>query len=122
MNVNELASSIHHTPYSEISVSLSNASKLLNTENTASTATQKFSDIFSDILSGYKEDGDSDKLISAIENLTKSIDSLKATTHNDTDLMSILTDQEKAKEYLSSQSGRELIIEMAQNSIASIIS
>lgn len=122
MNVNELASSIHHTPYSEISVSLSNANKLLTTENTASTTAQKFSDIFSDILSGYTEDGDSDKLISAIENLTKSIDSLKATTQKDTDLMSILTDQEKAKEYLSSQSGRELIIEMAQNSIASIIS
>ena len=122
MNVNELVGSIHHTPYSDISVSLANANNILTTENTASTVTQKFSDIFSDILSGYAEDGDSDKLISAIQDLTKSIDSLKTTNEKDTDIMSILTDQEKAREYLSSQAGRELIVEMAQNSIASIIS
>lgn len=37
------------------------------------------------------------------------------------DVMSILTDAEKAKEYLSSQSGRQVLARMAENQIAGIV-
>lgn len=126
MNVNELAGTIHHTHYAKHAVSLPHTSRQI-TESTQKTETDSKATEFSDILSGYISDAaneDNKEILAAIKDLADSIESLKTKNYNqqETDVMSILTDREKAKEYLSHQSGRELIIGMAENSIASIIS
>ncbi len=126
MNVNELAGTIHHTHYAKHAVSLPHTSRQI-TESTQETETNPKTKEFSDILSGYISDAaneDNKEILTAIKELADSIESLKTKNYNqqETDVMSILTDREKAREYLSHQSGRQLIIDMAENSIASIIS
>lgn len=126
MNVNELAGTIHHTHYAKHAVSLPHTSRQI-TEATQEAGTNSKTKEFSDILSGYISDAaneDNKEILTAIKDLADSIESLKTKNYNqqETDVMSILTDQEKAREYLSHQSGRELIIGMAENSIAGIIS
>lgn len=126
MNVNELAGAIHHTHYPQHAVSLPHMSRqvLTSSQETETDAkTREFSAILSDYISDT-EDIDNKELLTAIQDLADSIESLKAKKYDtqETDVMSILTDQEKAREYLSHQSGRELILNMAENSIASIIS
>ncbi len=126
MNVNELAGAIHHTHYPQHVVSLPHMSRQIteaSLEAEAEPKTREFSDILSDYISDA-ENEDNEELLAAIEDLTDSIESLKAKRYDaqETDVMSILTDREKAREYLSHQSGRQLIVNMAENSIASIIS
>lgn len=126
MNVNELAGAIHHTHYPQHVVSLPHMSRqvLTASQKTETDAkTREFSAILSDYISDT-EDIDNKELLTAIQDLADSIESLKAEKYDaqETDVMSILTDQEKAREYLSHQSGRELILHMAENSIAGIIS
>lgn len=126
MNVNELAGAIHHTHYPQHAVSLPHMSRRISESSQTSetdTKTREFSAILSDYIADT-EDIDNKELLTAIQDLADSIDSLKKDRYDrqETDVMSILTDQEKAKEYLSHQSGRELIINMAENSIAGIIS
>lgn len=121
MNVHELASSVYKNHYAAQATQLSSNSTVKNSSQLADSISRDFSEILSD----YMETNDSDELISSIEELTDSIKALGASDENKTDttdVMSILTDQEKAKEYLSNQPGRELILEMIQNSIAGIIS
>ena len=126
MNINELAGTIHHTHYPQHVVSLPHMSRQISasqTETETDTKTREFSKILSDYISDT-EQGDSEELLTAIQDLADSIESLKTQRYDqqETDVMSILTDQERAKEYLSHQSGRQLLVNMAENSIASIIS
>lgn len=126
MNVNELAGAIHHTHYPQHVVSLQHTNRQI-TSSAQGTETDSKTREFSQILSDYiseTEDNDNEELLTAIQDLADSIESLKAKKYDtqETDVMSILTDQEKAREYLSHQSGRELIVNMAENSIAGIIS
>lgn len=126
MNVNELAGAIHHTHYPQHVVSLPHMSQRITAssqEAEAEPKTKEFSAILSDYISDA-ENEDNEELLTAIKDLADSIESLKTKQYDqqETDIMSILTDQEKAREYLSHQSGRQLIINMAENSIASIIS
>lgn len=126
MNVNELAGAIHHTHYPQHVVSLPHMSRRITAssqEAEAEPKTKEFSAILSDYISDAEHE-DNEELLTAIKDLADSIESLKTKNYDEkeTDIMSILTDQEKAREYLSHQSGRQLIIDMAENSIASIIS
>ena len=126
MNVNELAGAIHHTHYPHHVVSLPHMSQRITAssqEAEAEPKTREFSAILTDYISDAEHE-DNEELLTAIKDLADSIESLKTKKYDEqeTDVMSILTDQEKAREYLSHQSGRQLIIDMAQNSIASIIS
>lgn len=126
MNINELAGTIHHTHYPQHVVSLPHMSRQIaasRTETETDTKTREFSKILSDYISDT-EQGDSEELLTAIQDLADSIESLKTKQYDQqkTDVMSILTDQERAKEYLSHQSGRQLLVNMAENSIAGIIS
>lgn len=126
MNVNELAGTIHHTHYPQHVVSLPHMSQRITAssqEAEAEPKTKEFSAILTDYISDAEHE-DNEELLTAIKDLADSIESLKTKKYDEkeTDVMSILTDQEKAREYLSHQSGRQLIIDMAENSIASIIS
>lgn len=126
MNVNELAGTIHQTHYPQHVVSLPHMSQKITAssqEAEAEPKTREFSAILSDYIADV-ENEDNEELLTAIKDLADSIESLKTKKYDgqETDVMSILTDQEKAREYLSHQSGRELIVGMAENSIASIIS
>lgn len=126
MYVNELAGAVHNTHYPQHVVSLPHMNRQI-TASTQEAETDSKTRDFSDILSGYISDAadeDSEELLTAIKDLADSIESLKTKRYDsqETDVMSILTDQEKAREYLSHQSGRQLIVNMAENSIAGIIS
>ena len=126
MYVNELAGTIHQTHYPQHVVSLPHMSRQITASSQEAEVDPKTRE-FSDILSGYVADAaneDNKEILTAIKDLSDSIESLKKKNYDNqkTDVMSILTDQEKAKEYLSHQSGRELIIDMVENSIAGIIS
>ncbi|MDE6530577.1 MAG: hypothetical protein K2K96_07365 [Lachnospiraceae bacterium] len=126
MYVNELAGTIHQTHYPQHVVSLPHMSRQITASSQEAEVDPKTRE-FSDILSDYVADAaneDNKEILTAIKDLSDSIESLKKKNYDNqkTDVMSILTDQEKAKEYLSHQSGRELIIDMVENSIAGIIS
>lgn len=126
MYVNELAGTIHQTHYPQHVVSLPHMSRQITASSQEAEVEPKTRE-FSDILSGYVADAaneDNKEILTAIKDLSDSIESLKKKNYDNqkTDVMSILTDQEKAREYLSHQSGRELIIDMVENSIAGIIS
>lgn len=126
MHVNELAGAIHHTHYPQHVVSLPHMSRQI-TASAQETETDSKTREFSEILSGYISDTENEgneELLTAIQDLADSIESLKTKKYDEqeTNVMSILTDQERAKEYLSHQSGRDLIVKMAENSIAGIIS
>lgn len=122
MNVNELAGSVYQTHYPNHVVSLPHTGQL-STENTQSAEATAKTD-FSDVLANYIDNGEDEDLVAAIQELTESIETLKkeASDNSSSDVMSILTDQEKAREYMSSQSGTQLVMEMIENSIAGIIS
>lgn len=122
MNVNELAGSVYQTHYPNHVVSLPHTGQL-SAESTQSVETTAKAD-FSDVLANYIDNGEDEELVAAIQELTESIETLKkdASDNNSSDVMSILTDQEKAREYMSSQSGTQLVMEMIENSIAGIIS
>ncbi|MGN0325019.1 MAG: hypothetical protein ACI4DW_01825 [Lachnospiraceae bacterium] len=122
MNVNELAGSVYQTHYPSHVVSLPHTGQL-SAESTQSAETTAKTD-FSDVLASYIDNGEDEELVAAIQELTESIETLKkeASDNSSSDVMSILTDQEKAREYMSSQSGTQLVMEMIENSIAGIIS
>lgn len=112
MNVNELAGTIHHTHYPQHVVSLPHTSRQVTSstqETETDSKTREFSQILSDYISETEND-DSEELLTAIQDLADSIESLKAGKYDtqETDVMSILTDQEKAMEYLSHQSGTNI--------------
>lgn len=74
------------------------------------------------VISGKLSTSDlDDDMMEQLNNLSQSLSSLNNSDDNDPNVMSILTDADKAKEYLSSQSGRQLILDMAKNEIAGII-
>ena len=122
MNVNELAGSVYQTHYPGHVVSLPHTGQLAAENTTSAEATAKTE--FSDVLANYIDNGEDEELVAAIQELTESIETLKkeASDNSSSDVMSILTDQEKAREYMSSQSGTQLVMEMIENSIAGIIS
>lgn len=121
MNITELTSSLYGTNVRNINAS-GYASKVLNKTDKATNA----SDSFENILSSYALSGDADDLMDGINEVKQSLDSLdEENTDNDavnkSNVMNILTDAHVAKEYLESKSGRNLIVSMVENQIASII-
>lgn len=70
-------------------------------------------------VSGNSQDND---ILEQLEDLAESLTSgVMDKEEENMDVMSILTDAEKAKEYLSSQSGRQVLARMAENQIAGIV-
>lgn len=118
MNVNELSSSLYGYQIGNMSLN-QNSNKIVHAEAVKTASGQSFSDI----LSEYAINGDSDSLdVDTLKN--ELLESTEETNNssNTSDVMNILTDAEKAKEYLSSKSGMSLITSMIENNIASIIS
>lgn len=115
MNINELTSSIYGT-------NIGNVQMTQNTRKVTDKTTSEVNDSFANILSSYAINGESD--IDEIQELVEEITDVtnlneQADSNNLTD---ILTDAHKAQEYLNSKTGRNLLISMAENQIASIIS
>lgn len=117
MNVNELTSHIYGTTASNLTKA--NSTKIINNE-TASTTVNK--ETFAEILSSYSiEDTDVNELATELADAVNNKKTDSDNTNNHT-VNDILLDVALAKEYLESQSGRQLIVSMAENSIANIIS
>lgn len=125
MNVNELTSSLYGANmHSTRNIGATGYThKLLNKEGKA----EGVSESFSDILSSYALSDNPEDIEDVVNGIQNSIKSLDEEDNSDSEgvnkgnVMNILTDAHVAKEYLESQSGRNLIVSMAQNQIASII-
>lgn len=114
MNINELTSSIYGTNIGNIQFT-QNSKKITDKDSIP------VSDSFADILSSYASSGDIDA--NEISELVNELEGSSLDIETDSNnITSILTDAHKAKEYLSSQTGRNLIISMVDNQIASIVS
>ena len=96
----------------------SDISSIMNSSD-SSSLTDSFTESLSDTLSAQNLNRDT---LEQLQDLAKSLTSDAMESDEETpDVMSILTDAEKAKEYLSSQSGRQVLARMAENQIAGII-
>lgn len=118
MNINELTSSLYGANVRNINSNAYISKALGKSEHSEGT-----SEKFSDILSSFALSGDVDELTDSIKEIENGLDDENADSSaiNKSNVMNILTDAEIAKEYLESKSGRNLIVSMAQNTIASII-
>lgn len=118
MNINELAINTYGSGASSIKSiqSTGYVKPLKSAEN--STKTENFSDI----LESYALSGDTDELIDSVKELQLEIEESRSDNVNKSDVMNILTDAHLAKEYMESTSGRNLIVSMIDNQIASIVS
>lgn len=116
MNINELSSSMYGNSIRSIQAS-GYDQKLIKKTGEESEKTESFEDI----LSSYALSGDTDDLAESIKNLSEELKSSESSSADKSDVMSIITDAHIAKEYLESKSGRNLIVSMAENSIASIV-
>lgn len=115
MNVNELASSVYGNYQTNI-----NKSSLAKMQAAQSADTASFSDLLTSMIT--EGETDVDKIREEISSLSDSL--LDKSTDTDSDsvkVLDLLTDAEKAKEYLSSSSGRNLLLAMAQREISSIV-
>lgn len=151
MNISELAYSVHNNSLEKISSERTAFIKSGQNTSETDTAVSAFSNILSDVLnmdsdtssiiSSLDSTGLSDSLDDALsvsnslssqdlsEDTLEQLEDLAQSLTSDAmdnedeklDVMSILTDAEKAKEYLSSQSGRQVLARMAENQIAGII-
>lgn len=136
MNINELSAHVHNNQFSqshnsnhvhnhfashEHVSSLSHVKAQRNVENATTTTSEKFEDI----LSSFTMSDNTEELSSKISELQKSLD-VKNSENTDSvdksDVMNILNDATLAKEYLENKTGRNLIVSMAQNQIAGIVS
>lgn len=147
MNISELSASVYGTKHANVHSIASAASMHNNKVQNDTTINNQFSNILagyvnpSDMVTDIKSDDTltqissvlkdtlssselTPELIEQIDDLTDSISALtyeQDEENNSMDVMSILTDAEKAKEYLSSKSGRQVIANMMDNQIAGII-
>lgn len=118
MNINELSSMVHGT--SQINTLGNYATSQANQKSITTISEESFENIFKTVLS--EEDVDTTKLSEEATKIKEAIYDIASSKEVDTsDVISILTDAEKAKEYLSSASGRELILAMSENLVSDII-
>lgn len=118
MNVNELTANL----YGNYGTEIRNIKSSIYSKKDAASEAGSVTESFSDILSSYALSEDTDDLVDRIDELKSSLDEEDKDNVDKSDVMNILTDVELAKEYLESKTGRNLIISMVENDIASIIS
>ncbi|HOO79833.1 MAG TPA: hypothetical protein PLZ77_01720 [Lachnospiraceae bacterium] len=118
MNVSQLAGSVYSNAGLNVNdiISPKANSKGIDAA-TESESSSEFSKILSAAVTQDSSSVTADELLEAIDSTENN-----SQIEQSADVMDILTDSERAKEYLSSQSGRQVIVEMAKNSIAGIVS
>ena len=119
MNVTELAASIYNTNVSGLSGI--NSEKVLGTDNKKENTVKSFEQILSSVTKNQDNEipaTDTEALEEMLDEIISDDDD-KIIPNSTTE---ILTDAQLAKEYLESRSGRNLIVSMAENEIAGIIS
>lgn len=118
MNVSQLAGSVYSNAGLNVNdiISPKANSKGIDAA-TKSESSSEFSKILSAAVTQDSSSVTADELLEAIDSTENN-----SQIEQSADVMDILTDSERAKEYLSSQSGRQVIVEMAKNSIAGIVS
>ncbi len=116
MNVNELASSV----YGNYQTTLNKTSLLKLKQNAEEADTESFADVLTGLVTEKSAD------VASISDSVKEIaDGLLSLTEEDDDdstkVIDLLSDAKKAQEYLSSQSGKNLLFAMAEREISSIV-
>ncbi len=118
MNVSQLAGSVYSNAGLNVNdIIFPKANSKGIDAATESESSSEFSKILSAAVTQDSSSVTADELLEAIDSTENN-----SQIEQSADVMDILTDSERAKEYLSSQSGRQVIVEMAKNSIAGIVS